>query len=487
MSHSRIATIASILAALLIAAAPAQAQKARTSIVGGTPVSVTAVPWQVYIHAGNKTCGGSIVGARTVLTAAHCIADGTTKKPANTVTVLAGTSETWVPGEPLPGGSQRVQAASLRIHPYYVPEDNPTAPTNYIADDVGVITLASNLSFNARVRPIGLVGPNAAPAAGTPLQASGFGKQAWSQPQPDGRLYVGKLTAMSDAHCLEHISPNQSPSVLCANGPTSATCSGDSGGPVVGGGVLVGVVSATSGRNPCDPALPGLYADLAAPEIRAFVDGSNTPPRAPRYVSGAGITALRPLVVGSPLTCTAGAWQGAASLSYAFVNATTRQTLQAGASASFAPTSAHLNMPVWCVTFAANAGGVSAVRSATEAPILADTVPPQAVLRRISCRKRRCKVRFQAADRNSLGALTAGVKAVKKKRGWCRKKRGKGRKRCTKRRTKQFAVKHKGGVEWVAKARRVPRGRRVTFRLRVRDAAGNPARGPYLKKRVRVR
>jgi hypothetical protein len=106
----------------------------------------------------------------------------------------------------------------------------------------------------------------------------------------------------------------------------------------------------------------------------------------------------------------------------------------------------------------------------------------------VRCRKRRCTVRFQAADSNSLGALAVRLTATKRVRGWCRK--GKGRKRhrvrCTKRRTKAFAVRHLGGIDWRGTARRVPRGK-VTLRLQVKDAVGNRAGGRYLKRRVRVR
>ena len=96
--------------------------------------------------------------------------------------------------------------------------------------------------------------------------------------------------------------------------------------------------------------------------------------------------------------------------------------------------------------------------------------------------------RSSYADSTSLGALAVRLTATKRVRGWCKK--GKGRKRhrvrCTKRRTKAFAVRHVGGVDWRGTARRVPRGK-VTLRLQVKDAVGNRAGGRYLKRRIRVR
>lgn len=468
----------------LTASAPAEAVPAHPSVVGGTQVPITTVPWQVYVHTADKACGGSVLDAKRVLTAAHCITNGTTLKPAADVTVLAGASDitTWTPGGAAPAGTQVVAAASLRAHPFYVPEP-------FVADDVGVITLAKALDLSTpRTKAIALAPVGGAAQPGAQVQASGYGKQRPDQ-NPDGKLYAGQLAAMGDADCLTTMTPNQSASVLCANGPTgAATCSGDSGGPLAAGGVLVGVTSATSGLSPCSPSSPGLYADVTAPEVRAFIDGSDAPPRAPRLADHAGLVTLKPQVVGSPMNCAPGAWADAATIGFTFMDDASGGALQSGASPTFTPSAAHLGMPISCVVQAANGGGVSVARTAAEAGIQADSVAPQAVLRSARCRKRRCTVRFQAADQNSLGALRVGVAAERRVRGWCRKGKGskRHRVRCTKTRAKQFAVKHKSGVNWIATARRVPRGK-ATVRLRVRDAAGNRARGDNVKRRIRVR
>ncbi len=62
------------LAAMLAVVPAAGAQKAHSSIVGGSRIAVTSVPWQVYVAVGsNLACGGSVLDARHVLTAAHCV------------------------------------------------------------------------------------------------------------------------------------------------------------------------------------------------------------------------------------------------------------------------------------------------------------------------------------------------------------------------------------------------------------------------------
>ncbi|WP_407808037.1 trypsin-like serine protease, partial [Staphylococcus aureus] len=47
-------------------------------IVGGSSISISSVPWQISLqYYGSHICGGSIISANYIVTAAHCT-DGLT-------------------------------------------------------------------------------------------------------------------------------------------------------------------------------------------------------------------------------------------------------------------------------------------------------------------------------------------------------------------------------------------------------------------------
>lgn len=461
MSRTRrtVVLLLAVAAAACAALAPrAEAEPRTVSVVGGTPIAIETVPYQVFLLiGGDQACGGSVLDATHVLTAAHCVipAGQTLPRPTSAFKVYAGFSDTAVSSPP--AGSQVVGVAGIRTHPFY----EETTKT----DDVAVLTLAAPLNLSgAKIKPIALAPVGGGPAPGTALGFSGYGAQIEGR-VPDGKLYGTTLTAVTDDQCRPNVAVNATAGVQCVGAGNSAACFGDSGGPLTSGGVQVGIASYAPvggcGRGPSG------FADVTAPEVRAFIDGAAAIPVAPRQSAPSLLYSVNPPVQGSPMTCEPGTWANAASLAYTFVDDTTGQSLQAGAAATFVPRRAHLGATIACVVQASNGGGTSTARTGTAAALQRDMVAPNASLYGVRCRKRRCTVRFGAADPNSQGALRFKVTA----------KRGK--------KARKLRVKHVKGTTFQAKSKKLPRGRTL-IRVRVTDAGGN-RHGPELKRRVRVR
>lgn len=475
--HARRACAALLAVLALCAVQPpaAAAVPATAAIVGGTPIQIEQAPWQIFLRVGNdEGCGGSVLDATRVLTAAHCVvARGTTTPlPASSFQVMTGFTDlgTWDGGAP-PAGTQIVNVASLRVHPLYEVASK--------TDDVAVLTLATALNLaGPRTRAVALAPVGGGPAAGAALSVTGYGAQVEGQ-LPDGKLYGATMNAISDVQCRPNISSNASASVRCATGVNQGPCFADSGGPAMLGAAQVGVTSygnvAGCGRPPVG------FADVTVPEVRAFIDGATAVPVAPRHGGGLLLTGLNPPVHGSPMDCAAGSWTEAPALAYTFMNEANGMALQSGPSATFVPTVAHLGATISCVVEAAGAGGTSLAWTISTPPVQRDTVRPRVAVYSVTCRKRRCSVRIGASDSNSRGALSFRVTAERRVRGFCGK--GSKRRRCTKTRAKGFSVRLVKGTTYRARASRVPRGR-ATIRVRVTDAGGNRR---LASRRVRVR
>lgn len=269
--------------AAVFRAAPAKVERPATPrIVGGQEILIGAVPWQVYLQIdpdnnpanGYYECGGSIIDATRIVTAAHCTFDSTTNTPfaAGAFTVAAGRSNSR--GTVKAGDTPQVrQVSQIRRHPYYVSPPDGVGSLTQFADDVAVLTLSTPLSFNGNVQPVALPSGGSGPLEGTGISVSGFGLQADGASSSNGNLY------RADQALVDTSDPNAAGPVnalwLVGSGGGSS-CNGDSGGPVVSGApaTLVGIVS--NGAH-CGAGQLDNFTNVSAPEILAFVQGNDAP------------------------------------------------------------------------------------------------------------------------------------------------------------------------------------------------------------------
>lgn len=358
------------LTLLAVAAAPptvtaattAAAQAEQGRIINGARASIQEVPWQVNLWSrggvtGGFDCGGVIIDASMIVTAAHCV-DGVAlgaDPNAGGLGVTAGMSDVSQAG---PGDVvERRTVVDARIHPQWDPDVVRTA------GDLAVLELDVPLVFgNPNVKPIALppdVPLGEQPAfVGTPAIVSGYGRQSVSL-APTGELF--KLATTIEAPGLCGGADNAV--ALCARAPVGAACAGDSGGPLVSSTtppVLIGIVS--NGPAGCPAGEGESYVNLATPENRRFLAGDSNPPIAPRV---AGELVFGPVggsavVVGQPVVCSV-AFAGAAGVRWIISDdiGHALTVAQGGTGATYWPTEADIGRRLSCEARASNAGGVA--------------------------------------------------------------------------------------------------------------------------------
>jgi trypsin len=259
--------------------APAGAAAVQPRIVGGQPVQITAVPWQVSVRSGGDFCGGALISDRWILTAAHCV-EGVGPEA---IRATVGSSVLSPPGNPLP-------IAAIFV--------NPEWDANMFTGDVALIELAVPVTLSAQVRPIALPDDLDAatwPAAGTPGRVSGWGSTDSNAPALQNELRAAGLLVLagpSDPVCGQYGGAYAALAHLCAGVPQGGvdSCQGDSGGALAvdqsGVPVVAGIVSFGVGAGCGIAEFPGVYSRVTTylPWIRQYVPRPLTEPAAPERV-----------------------------------------------------------------------------------------------------------------------------------------------------------------------------------------------------------
>jgi hypothetical protein len=354
---------------------------ARTAIVGGNQISIEQAPWQVWVlgvlvqQHELLLCGGSIVDATHIVTAAHCLFNPLTEErlPAEDFLVVAGISNFEAEHEEQ---AQARLVESLRVHPYYNPSAGAGAP-----DDVAVMSLSGGLALSSApgsaVSSIGLVGASATPVGGAQFNLTGFGLENPNAEFPDGTLNSIGMTTGYSRRC-----GGEADAVwLCASASTGSACFGDSGSGLTTTGAtpaLAGVMDTVYGTRQelCRASSTNGFVNLAAPEIRDFIEGNPSPPQAPR--GGSAIEIRGVPKAGNTLSCSAGGWSGESTITYLFIDSSSGQVLQSGPSSTYALTASDVGRAILCEVQATNAGGTGVVRTTSLRPIEAAPVESHA-------------------------------------------------------------------------------------------------------------
>lgn len=454
-------------------------------IVGGEPVaSIEDAAYQVALldpqRADDQFCGGSILDATHVVTAAHCVTDEQTGDalPPGDTAVLAGTIDVQDRTAP----AERVGVAAVSVHP----EFDPVRQTN----DVALLTLA---------HPLDLSGPSKkalAPAAarspaGTTALVTGWGSTVDGGP---GERDLQKATVdvvADDAPTCAGAAPygfsaEEQGLLLCAAAPDRDSCRGDSGGPLVAGGELIGIVS--FGEGCADSRYAGVYTEVAAPSVHDFITGvlPSPAPDAPPLLEGTPL-------VGQTLTCRPGTWSFEPTFRYSFFAVGSPSTVLRGpdASPTYTLTDGDANRTVGCVVEATSTSGavrtepsntvgpvrrqtVTTVVTVTPPPVTDTTAPRSTVVAR-RCSRTTCRTDVLVEDPGySTGVQGVAMTWTSRWRVTCRKN---GRRTtCLRSRSGAATFTSLGRNLFAVRLRDLRPGSRTVLTITATDRAGNTER-----------
>ncbi|XP_075384194.1 serine protease 27-like [Tenrec ecaudatus] len=200
-------------------------------MVGGEDAKEREWPWQVSIQRnGSHFCGGSLITARWVLTAAHCFSN---TSDMSLYRVLLGARQLVTPGP------HAVYARVKRV------ESNPLYQGMASSADVALVELETPVVFTDYILPVCVPDPSVVFKAGMNCSVTGWGSPSEQDRLPNPRILQKLAVPIIDTPRCNLLYSKDTDwdlqpqtikaDMLCAGfaeGKKDA-CKGDSGGPLV--------------------------------------------------------------------------------------------------------------------------------------------------------------------------------------------------------------------------------------------------------------
>jgi trypsin len=222
------------------------------AIVGGTTAANGAYPFMAALVDSTdfQFCGGSVIASTWVLTAAHCVSDGS----AANLWVITGRNDLSA------SGGQRIKVSTVYVNPSYDGNGHDTALLKLSAATTSApITLATAANDDLE-------------QPGVDVRVTGWGDQYGAMGLlATNQLREVDLKVVSDSECGQTNLGFDAATGVCAAALLKDSCQGDSGGPLfsVAGRIQIGVVSYGQG---CGlPKFPGVYSEVNNGQIRSWI------------------------------------------------------------------------------------------------------------------------------------------------------------------------------------------------------------------------
>ncbi|XP_055968957.1 azurocidin [Sorex fumeus] len=249
----------SLLVGLAVFPACSRGSASCSDIVGGRKVSRREIPFLVSLQdQGQHFCGGALVHARFVLTAASCFGN---KNPGG-ATVVLGAYDLRRRER-----SRQVFSISRISENGYDPQEN--------LNDLLLLQLDREANLSREVALLPLPAQNASLEAGTRCRVAGWGNQR-SGGRPSRFPRAINVTITSEDQCRPG---NVCTGVLSRRG---GVCQGDGGTPLICDGLAYGVASFSlgpCGRGPDFFTNVALFRNWIDSVLNAPTEGLITPPQ----------------------------------------------------------------------------------------------------------------------------------------------------------------------------------------------------------------